>query len=221
MSLHRSDDCIAARPELLAAYADGELDPDMSALVEAWLAQHPERAAELEGQRLATQLYQANPPAEPTEERWDRMMLFIKHQSVRRALDKKQGRLGFWVAAGIAAAVFIAVILFSVRPKETPGLAEKKSPETSNSAAEEFAGVFPVAGAEDIVISSMDDDHAALVVGEPPVQGTLAMAGPGDVEINDVRTDMQGMTPEYPREPDRAPMVYMVPVNPTPEPKDP
>src|SRR5262249_58779212 len=64
-------------PELLAAYADGELDAAGRARVEAWLAEHPEARAELENQRKLSRsnskLWHASGPQSPGERSWSRL----------------------------------------------------------------------------------------------------------------------------------------------------
>ena len=66
-------------PELLAAYADGELDAAGRAHVEAWLAEHPEAHAELETQRNLSRkhgrLWQTSASASPGEKSWSRLLV--------------------------------------------------------------------------------------------------------------------------------------------------
>src|SRR5262245_35162523 len=68
-------------PELLAAYADGELDAAGRARVEAWLAEHPDALVELENQRKLsrtnTELWQSSAPASPGERSWARMIVRV------------------------------------------------------------------------------------------------------------------------------------------------
>src|SRR5947199_9164645 len=62
------------RPELLAAYADGELDPETRARVERWLAEHPEARDQLRAQRDLSpenwHLWQNAEPPAPSEDTW-------------------------------------------------------------------------------------------------------------------------------------------------------
>src|SRR4051794_27452677 len=64
-------------PELLAAYADGELDAAGRARVEAWLAEHPQARAELETQRRLSgrnrKLWHASAGPAPSEASWSRL----------------------------------------------------------------------------------------------------------------------------------------------------
>src|SRR5437764_4714017 len=72
-------------PELLAAYADGELDAAGRARVEAWLADHPEARAELEAQRKLSRrnqrLWQASAGPSPGEVGWSRLFARV-HQAL-------------------------------------------------------------------------------------------------------------------------------------------
>src|SRR5262245_57588801 len=56
--------------ERLAAFLDGERDPDSARAVAAWLGEHPEVAAELEDLHDLQRLFQAAPPAEPSAAQW-------------------------------------------------------------------------------------------------------------------------------------------------------
>src|SRR5438270_6339912 len=65
-------------PELLAAYADGELDAAGRARVEAWLAEHPEARDEIEAQRRLSRrnrhFWQATAGPQPSEASWLRLL---------------------------------------------------------------------------------------------------------------------------------------------------
>src|SRR5205823_14557981 len=54
-------------PGQLAAFVDGALDPAASRQVEAWLAAHPEAAAEVEAQRRLAALWRATPAPAPDD----------------------------------------------------------------------------------------------------------------------------------------------------------
>src|SRR5947208_5746888 len=61
-------------PELLAAYADGELDPAMRERVERWLADHPEAREQLRAQRDLSpanrRLWRQAEPSAPHDDTW-------------------------------------------------------------------------------------------------------------------------------------------------------
>src|SRR5262249_59243330 len=57
-------------PPRRAAYPNGDLDDAARIEVEAWLAEHPEAAAEVEAQHDLTRLWRAALPPEPTEAQW-------------------------------------------------------------------------------------------------------------------------------------------------------
>jgi anti-sigma factor RsiW len=70
MSEHQPHDRDALPPELLAAYADGELAPAECRRVEDWLAAHPEARADVEAQRRLARLFDEAAPPAPADERW-------------------------------------------------------------------------------------------------------------------------------------------------------
>jgi len=57
-------------PAELAAYADGELVGPVRAAVEAWLAEHPETAAEVEAQQRVARPRRRRRRPEPAEAEW-------------------------------------------------------------------------------------------------------------------------------------------------------
>jgi anti-sigma factor RsiW len=63
------------RPELLAAYIDGELDPATAARVEAWLLTDPHACELLDEQYLLSpshrEFWRAVSPPEPSTARWN------------------------------------------------------------------------------------------------------------------------------------------------------
>src|SRR5436190_5975510 len=69
-------------PEILAAYADGELDAAGRARVETWLARHPEAAADLDAQREWSRrnrrLWQSAAGPQPSDARWSRLFSSIQ-----------------------------------------------------------------------------------------------------------------------------------------------
>jgi hypothetical protein len=82
----------------------------------------------------------------------------------------------------VAAAVGLVVVLESPTP-----------PESSRSARIE---PLPVASPEDVDIISMNaNDLGTLVVGEPPLRDPLDLATAGEVVIQSVQPDVDGMLP--------------------------
>jgi anti-sigma factor RsiW len=183
-------------PELLAAYADGELDAEQTRAVEAWLASHPEAAADVEGQRRLAGLVRQAAPAEPAQANWDAVRARIEGALAGAARKQRRRRLLPWVmlTAAAAAAVLLAVLL----PRPTP-----------------TAEPFPIVSADDVEIVSLDADAGqALVVGEPPVREALALLGPHEVEQVEFQGNVDGMDPLYLQEGAAAPMIIMMPREP-------
>jgi hypothetical protein len=181
-------------PELLAAYADGELDAAGRARVEAWLADHPEARVELENQRTLSrtnsELWQSIAPASPGERRWSRLFNRV-HTALRNRPATPEPTLrspGFRYGAAIlatAAAALFAIGLF--RPGE-------QAPVISSPNVDETALVM--ADANDIDIQSIQDaDTELLVVGLPPLTGQLVLASAGEIQLEKVAKDTDGMMP--------------------------
>src|SRR5439155_9273321 len=104
-------------PELLAAYADGELDADGRARVESWLAGHPEARAAFEAQRKLSRrnhrLWQASAGPSPGEASWSR--LFARVQQALSAPPQpaaaRRHRFRYLAPLSTAAAVLLSVAL--------------------------------------------------------------------------------------------------------------
>jgi hypothetical protein len=210
MSQRRADD-VPPRPEQLAAYADGELGAAAHQQVEAWLASHPEAAAEVDAQRRLPGLCRAAPPPEPGEPAWAAVLARLQ-QAVTATTPAPRKRRG-WVAAVVAvagAAAALGLVLTQGRwgmPDELP------------APTEALAVVpLPAARVADVEIISMDAaDTDSLVVGEPPVREPLVLASPGEVRLDKVEPAEDGMVPSLPGpdSPD-VPMI-VVPLTPAPD----
>jgi len=196
-------------PEQLAAYVDDELSGSAARAVEAWLSEHPEAAAEVEEQRKLARLLESTAPAEPLEERWEKMLRHV--QAALPTVIKRptqRPRRKWWAAASLlatAAAVLIVLgwTLPSPRPDDLPPLAAREEP-------------WPVLANHEVRIISMDDaDRGALVVGEPPLQDPLAFLSKGDVTVDQMEKDEDGMTPHLANEGSAPPMIVS-PVRPRP-----
>jgi anti-sigma factor RsiW len=182
-------------PELLAAYADGELDAAARARVETWLAEHPEARAELETQRRLSRrnqrLWQASAGPAPSETSWAR--LFEKVQGalptpVGPVSPAARGRRILRFAAPVLAAAAAAVL----------GVLLLKSP-TNPGAATDPADEQPLAVATDgdiEIVSIQEADTDRLVVGVPPLRDPIKLASANDVELVKVEKDTDGMMPQ-------------------------
>jgi anti-sigma factor RsiW len=197
------------RPEELAAYADGELAPAASAEVEAWLAEHPDAAAEVEAVRGLSRLWQAAPPPEPSAAQWADVLGRIEARlPAPETLRPRRRRRLAGVVTGLAAAAAAAAILFAVRlPRPTEEVVLPPPPVEP----------LPVVTADDVeIISISAADARALVVGEPPVREELALLAPGEVTVDQVKSEVHGMNPYFQGDGSTAPMILM-----TPQPEDP
>jgi hypothetical protein len=194
MSHSRPDDRATPGPDELAAYADGKLDADTRAAVEAWLADHPEMVDELAGHRRLADLWRQSSPAEPTEDVWAAELGRL-HAALPARPTRRWGSVAG--AAAVAAAVLLAVSL----------LRRSGSPD---------AEPFPVVAGHELQILGLNaDDADGLVVGTPPVQGPLVLAEVGDVRVVDIAADTDGMVAEMePVEPPDSPMIS-APMTPT------
>jgi hypothetical protein len=201
----KGDDEPAPTPEQLAAYADGELDgcPDLGPLrqcIEAWLARHPEAAADLEAQRRLAQLWQATTPPEPSEAAWQRVLdrLETPAPDGRGAVP----RLAAWAVAALAAAaaaVWLALNL--LRPADGPEVARQlprvPGPPVRVEPPTEPVEPFAVATSDEVEILSIGGaDTATVAVGELPLNGPMLLVQAGEVEVQraepEVRTGGNG-----------------------------
>jgi hypothetical protein len=186
----------APSAEMLAAYADGELEMADRLDVEAWLANHPQASARIECQERLAQLLQATHPDEPAESTWDAVLAGIQEglrgtrspgwNGPGSAPISRAGRLA-WKRTAIrllsaAAAIVLLTSLDRVPPR--------------GPAAVTILEPWPVTSSEEIDIISMHaGDTGLLVVGDPPVREPLALAAAGDVFVESVRPDVDGMVP--------------------------
>jgi hypothetical protein len=173
----------APTPEQLTAYVDGELDPALRNRVQTWLRNHPEAIPEIEAQQQLARLWQAATPSEPDGVNWTTVLARIDSGLVRtQALRRRRRRaIGIGIAAALAAAVLLLVWREVPEPADNP------------ASAEPLAVVSP----DDVeIVSLRAADRVTLVVGVPPVTGPLVLASPGDVELQRVEPDADGMIPD-------------------------
>ncbi len=185
------------RPELFAAYADGELERDPALWpfrqeVEHWLAEHPEDLDQVHGNRPLEELWDETSPAEPAPGSW--AVVLERLQSLPLETSRRRGlRWGALVAAlgTMAAAVLLVAFLWpeplwpEPRPQQI-GLAAKvdNPPAVVPSPLE----IYLVASSAEIEILSVEGaDTHSLVVGQMPVQGPLELLAPGEVTVTSVQ----------------------------------
>jgi hypothetical protein len=184
-------------PELLAAYADGELDAAARARVEAWLAAHPAAQATLDAQRRLSRrnrkLWRAAAPSNPAEANWARVFGHVQDaidapsRPMPAPLPQRRWRMRY--LAPLASAAAACVLYFSLSGDGPAPIVMPIVPAASDA--------FVFATDADVDIISMDDgDATAIVVGRRPLTGAVVLAGVGDVEFKGVQKDSSGMMPK-------------------------
>jgi hypothetical protein len=177
-------------PEDLVAYMDGELAEAARARMEAWLASHPEAAAEMAEQRRLAQLWREAWPLPPAESTW---ILAFRKVEIGVAASRRRRLASFLFGlTTVAAGVLLALAL--TRREWLPS-------DPGSTAAEPF----PITTVDDVEIVRIQNiDPEALLVGEPPVAGELDMAAHGDVIIRGVQPDADNVVPAMYTRPDPA-----------------
>jgi anti-sigma factor RsiW len=179
------------RPELLAAYLDGELDPPTRRQVEEWLAGHPDAAAEVEGQRRLLRVWHETPPPEPAPARW--AALFTTVEAAVADLPRRWPRRGLrgvaWVAAAVTAAAVAAVAgTWMLQITSVP------STQPTPTVVVEEESPLVVVSTDDVEIISMEgEDEDRLLVGTPPVSGPIVLAANGDIALGPIDPNQDGM----------------------------
>ncbi len=182
------DNADVPTPQQLAAYSDGELDPAARARIADWLVHHPDRAADLEAQRVADRLCRAVPLPEPAQPAWDGVLKRIDQKTqIIRAARRPVSPWALWPAVGLAAAVLIAVLLWWPTG-QLPPVVVVPAPVKA----------WAVARDADIDIVSIEAaDVRLLAVGEQPFVGFVVLAGPNEITLEKIEPDdLDGMLPK-------------------------
>lgn len=189
-----NDERDAPSPQQLAAYLDGELDAATHARVADWLARHPAAAAALEAQGAVEQNCRAAPPPPPSEAAWDALLNRIDERTqIIRGRQRRAARPAWCslVLRFAAVAAVLVAVLLGLRHFPDPAPVPMPAPPP-----EQVTKRLPVAGDDDVEIVSMDAaDMRAVIVGIPPLRGPFVLAGPGDVSVENVEKDIDGMVP--------------------------
>src|SRR5262245_52509763 len=105
---------------MLAAYADGELEPCERFAVEQWLAAHTHARADVEAYFRLTQLWQVSQPREPEEGAWIAALASIRARVPVGSPSAPRRRVSIVWLAGLAAAAAAAVIVFVATRAHSP-----------------------------------------------------------------------------------------------------
>lgn len=187
-------------PELLAAFADDELEPAARDAVERWLSQHHDTRHEVEAHQQLVRLYQGVYPPEPSESAWASALAGIRSRTlpIRPRGPRRILRWSIGVAAAVALITVIALAMS--RPESLPKMAKEEPP-------------LPVASSEVVIVTSLDDtDRGLFVVGELPLvqDEELVLASNGDVDVVDLKPE-PGMNLKFQRGESTTPMIFAEP----------
>jgi hypothetical protein len=194
--------------ELLAAFADGELEGlphlgDLRRQIEDWLAVHPEACEELKVQSELTRLMRSTVPAEPLPAAWDPVWAGVVKAPRPPSWPWKLtfGILGITTAT--AAAVVLAILLGSLQPPapSAPGPGAKSGPavQPAPQPVPQPAAVTPleVVTADEVeIVRVAGNDTASLPVGRPPLTEPVVLLDRHEVEVqpptnNPARTEIR------------------------------
>jgi hypothetical protein len=200
-----TDDHTRPSPESLAAYLDGELAPCERATFERWLAENPNRRAELSSHRQLSRLCEITRPAEPDDETWPAVLAGISDRLPAHAVAHTRRRFPLRWLAGIAAAAAAFALIWNVAGRKGP-------PVPAPSPERELVDLpFAVASPDDVDITSLSNaDDDVVLLGRPPLEGALILADPGDVRIEDMNP-RQGLDIKFPDGPGEPPMIDIQP----------
>lgn len=208
-------------PDVLAAYADGELDPCARAAVARWLASHPHSAAELLAQQQLSpenwRLWQHAEPPLPTEDTWATILDAVAVAATAPATPAAKREANWWrrtgayFAGGVAAAVavvgFVAVgAVFFPQHREPLVYLETVAP------ADPLAGhdVLAVATEADVDVHRVVGGGAGWLPVGGPLPGALVLATEDDVDVDEAEPHPAWPTggPRTTTAPGDAPMIY-------------
>jgi hypothetical protein len=153
-------------------------------------------------------LLQRTAPPEPHPAVWTSLFAQIERQArgegqvTRSGLASRLSSLTPWLAASAAVAAALLVALL-IELGRTPQVANV------GPVAPTGAEAFPVASAAEIeILSVAGADTHTLVVGNPPLDGTLELLEPGDVSLFSVEPAADDMVPEFRFHGPNAPMIW-------------
>jgi hypothetical protein len=220
--------------ELLAGFADGELDPQAAAAVDRWLADHPESLASLNAQRefgpANAALWEHAEIPEPSPAAWESVRRNIEaglNKPAPRAPERT--RLAVWLLTGVASAAIAASVAWFAFVVSRPPAATTPQPEQTASVPgpkvevapaprgvtkpdllAEFA-VLEMASDDDVILERVPDTRNGwLPIGRHPLSESLALATIDEVNLPEV--DLSPIwplsVPTVATPPGHAPMIF-------------
>jgi hypothetical protein len=200
-----TDDNTNPTPETLAAYLDGELTPSERNTMERRLSSRPDLCDELDAHRRLSRVWQTTHPSEPDDQAWGATMAGISNRLPVLAAKHPRRRFPLGWFAGIAAAAAVIALIWILAGK--PRLPDPTSPQPEIETVE----TFPAASPDDVDITSLWGAGDELVlVGRPPLDAPMELAGPGDVVI-DEKSPVKDTNIEFHEEPGSSPMIIIQP----------
>jgi anti-sigma factor RsiW len=203
MTRPNSDPTPRSWQQLLAAYADGELDTAASEQVRNWLDEHPHAHTRLEEQWSLSpgnvpfwdMVSPPNPDAVTWARVWNRIETGLDVPATPAARPRVRGP---WWRRGLAVAILALPGAAAAAAVVAACIPDGPSP-VAIAPADDSTGdeVFQFAAAGDVEILSIRDvDVPQLVVGEPPFNNSMTLAAAGDVRLEAMAPANDGMVPE-------------------------
>ena len=178
-------------PELLAAYADGEITGEALHAFEAWLEEHPEAYEELLRQRELSptndEFWHTVAPPEPDAAQWGRLLNNIKQNCA--AFDQLRHKRLWQVKMALGAASLAAIVFFAVfslnQARHTIDHRFHTESTLALSHDDESDTLYPIANEDDVQLIGVPETAMKLiVVGRHPVAGDpVELANWHDVDI--------------------------------------
>ena len=209
-------------PVILAAYADGELDPSTHQAVERWLAAHPELGGDLPAQQQLAPanraLWTAATPPLPGTAAWDQVFAAIESAATPEMPTthvqerySRRNRLDGLVASGLVAFLVLVIGLVIAsgmfRSRSTPPL----PPGNREDEPLPDYAILPIASEDDVDVqrtTGTADDW--LPVGVLPLPNRIVLAEVGDIELEEASPSeaWPDGKPEMTHQPGDAPMIF-------------
>ncbi len=189
--MNPTDDNDFAWPEILAAFADGELDASTADMVRRRIREDKMAQVELEGQLAFSACHQIAwqrvQPELPQERQWTALWRAIDRELSTAAVANRDRRRTPWFRRGllgllitVPTTVVAAAVMAVCLPHSPPPM------PTDGWSSEMVAEVFRAAEMTDIhLLSVRDADVAQFVVGVAPLETDLPLVNSQDVRLEE------------------------------------